>query len=131
MQVAARRLLIIPSLLVLTLSAQAQYDVSHPPSAAKLKADNQKVTGSIRSDKAKSRAYCELMSIGAQIEQADEHNDNKKLLALGRRTNELVEQLGQEYQELLNALAYVEVNRPAEFKDLQSMWEPIKATCSH
>ena len=122
--VVARKLLIIASLLVLTLSAQAQFDVTHPPSAAKLKADNQKVTGSIRSDKAKSLAYCELMSIGAQIEQAD---DRKTLLALGKRTNELVEQLGPEYQELLNALAYVEVNRPEEFKDLQSMWVPIKA----
>jgi hypothetical protein len=128
MRVVAGRLLIIAPLLFLTLSAQAQYDVAHPPSATKLRADNQKVTGSIRSDKAKSRAYCELMSIGAQMEQTDERN---KLLALGRRTNELVEQLGPEYQELLNALTYVEVNRPAEFKDLQSMWEPIKATCSH
>ena len=124
----ARKVLIIASLLVLTLSAQAQFDVTHPPSAAKLKADSQKVTDSIRSDKAKSLAYCELMSIGEQIEQAD---DQKKLLALGRRTNELVEQLGREYQELLNALAYVEVNRPAEFTDLQSMWVPIKAMCSH
>jgi hypothetical protein len=124
----ARKVLIIASLLVLTLSAQAQFDVTHPPSAAKLKADSQKVTDSIRSDKAKSLAYCELMSIGEQIEQAD---DQKKLLALGRRTNELVEQLGRDYQELLNALAYVEVNRPAELKDLQSMWVPIKAMCSH
>jgi len=124
----ARKVLIIASLLVLTLSAQAQFDVTHPPSAAKLKADSQKVTDSIRSDKAKSLAYCELMSIGEQIEQAD---DQKKLLALGRRTNELVEQLGREYQELLNALAYVEVNRPAEFKDLRSMWVPIQAMCSH
>jgi phage-related minor tail protein len=126
--VVARKVLIIASLLVLMLPAQAQFDVTHPPSAAKLKADNQKITSSIRSDKAKSLAYCELMSIDAQIEQAD---DQKKLLALGRRTNELVEQLGREYQELLNALAYVEVNRPEEFKDLQSMWVSIKAMCSH
>jgi hypothetical protein len=128
MQIVATRLLTIVSLLLSTLSVQAQYDVSHPPSAAKLKADNQKVTVSIRSDKAKSRAYCELMSIPAQMEHAD---DKKTLLALGRRINELEEQLGPEYQELLNALAYVEENRPAEFKDLQSLWEPIKATCSH
>lgn len=128
MQVVARRLLIFVSLLLLTPSAQAQYDVSHPPSMAKLKADNQKVTGAIRGDKAKGRAYCELMSIPAQMEHAD---DKKALLALGRRINELEEQLGPEYQELLNALAYVEESRPAEFKELQLMWEPIKAACSH
>lgn len=130
MQVVARRLLIIASMLVLTLSAQAQQDVRQPPSTVKLKADNQKITGSIRSDKVKSHAYCELISIGAQMEQGDEHNE-RKLLALGRRTIELEEQLGHEYQELLNALAYVRENRPEEFKDLESMWEPIKATCSH
>jgi uncharacterized lipoprotein YajG len=128
MQVLVRRLLIIASLLLLTPCAQAQYDVSHPPSAAKLKEDNQKVTVSIRSDKAKSQAYCELMSIPAQMEHAD---GKEKLLALGRKINELEEQLGAEYQELLSTLAYVKENRPEEFKDLQSMWEPIKATCSH
>src|SRR5690242_4853305 len=128
MHVIARSLLIIASLLLLTLSAQAQFDMSHPPNTAKIKADNQKVTSSIQNDKAKSLAYCELMSIPAQMDHA---SDNKKLLALGRRINELEEQLGPEYQELLNALAYVKENRPEEFKNLQSMWDPIKATCSH
>ena len=54
------RLLIIGSLLISTLCAQAQQ-----PDAAKLKADAKKVVSSIRGDKAKSQTYCDwTLSMG-------------------------------------------------------------------
>jgi hypothetical protein len=62
------RLLIIGSLLISTLYAQAQQ-----PDAAKLKMDAQKVVSNIRGDKARSQTYCQLDSLSEQIDQATQH----------------------------------------------------------
>jgi hypothetical protein len=74
------RPLVIGSLLISTLYAQAQQ-----PDAAKLKTDAQKVISSIRGDKAKSQTYCQLDSLGDQIDQATQQKDTKKVDALSQK----------------------------------------------
>jgi hypothetical protein len=56
----------------LPLCAEAQQ-----PSAAKAKADAQKVVKMIIGDKAKSQIYCDIVKLGQQIEETDPKDTNK------------------------------------------------------
>jgi hypothetical protein len=73
------RLLIVGILIgsAVPLFAQAQQ-----PNVAKLKEDAQKVIRIIRGDKAKTQAYCQIYSLGGQINQAAQQRDRKKTEAL-------------------------------------------------
>jgi hypothetical protein len=114
-----KRMLIIGSLLVSTLYVQAQQ-----PDAAKLKADAQKVVSSIRSDKAKIQAYCQLDSLGEQLDQPTQRKDAKKVEALSQRADELEIQLGPEYRPLFDALNDAEPD-PKGVRDILSMFDDL------
>src|SRR5262249_12047261 len=75
---AMNRLLIVGIVIISTgpLFAQAQ------PNPAKLKADAQKITSTIRSDKAKTQIYCQLNSLSDQIEEAARAKDARKVETL-------------------------------------------------
>ena len=119
------RLLIIGSLLISTPYAQAQQ-----PDTAKLKTDAQKVVSSIRGDKAKSQAYCQLDSLGAQIDQATRQKDTKKVEALSQRADELEKKLGPEYRMLFDALNDAEPDS-TDVHDILSMFDKLDSICSH
>jgi hypothetical protein len=119
------RLLIIGSLLISTSYAQAQQ-----PDTAKLKTDAQKVVGSIRGDKAKSQAYCQLDSLGVQIDQATQQKDTKKVEALSQRADELEKQLGPEYRMLFDALNDADPDS-TDVQDILSMFDKLDSICSH
>ena len=95
------RLLIIGVLLssALTLHAQAQQ-----PNTAKLKADAQKVVSIIRGDKAETQAYCQINSLGGEVDMAAQAKDEQKADVLTKKINELEKQLGPEYLALFDAL---------------------------
>jgi len=112
-------------LLISTLYAQAQQ-----PDTAKLKTDAQKVVSSIRGDKAKSRAYCELDSVGGQVEQAAQQKDTKKVEALGQRADELEKQLGPEYRRLFDSLNDADPESK-DVRDILSMFDELDSICSH
>jgi mevalonate kinase len=117
-------MLIIASLLISTLYAQAQQ-----PDAAKLKADAQKVVSSIRSDKAKSQIYCQLDSLSEQIDQATQQKDTKKVEALSQRADELEKQLGPEYRTLFDALNDADPDSK-DVQDILSMFDELDSICS-
>ena len=119
------RLLIIGSLLISTPYAQAQQ-----PDTAKLKADAQKVVSSIQRDKAKSQAYCQLDSLGVQIDQATQQKDTKKVEALSQRADELEKKLGPEYRMLFDALNDAEPDS-TDVQDILSMFDKLDSICSH
>jgi hypothetical protein len=119
------RLLIIGSLLISTSYAQAQ-----PPDTAKLKTDAQKVVSSIRGDKAKSQAYCQLDTLGAQMIQATQQKDLKKVGALSQRADELEKQLGPEYRALFDALNDADPDS-TDVQDILSMFDKLDSICSH
>src|ERR1700741_822321 len=115
------RLLIIGVLLssALTLYAQAQ-----PPNTAKLKADAQKVVTIIRGDKAKTQAYCQINSLGGEVDMAVQAKDEQKADALTKKINELEKQLGPEYLALFDALNDADQDSK-DFQDILSMFDSL------
>jgi predicted component of type VI protein secretion system len=107
------RLLIVAILIISTarLFAQAQ------PAPAKLKTDAQKVVSIIRADKAKTQAYCQINSLGGEIDLAAQARDEQKADALTKKINDLEKQLSPEYLTLFDALNNADSNSK-DFQDI-------------
>ena len=120
-----KRLLIACILIVSTpLSAQTQ------PDPAKLKADAQKVVGLINADKAKTLAYCQINSLGGEIDLAAQAKDEQKADVLTKKINELEKRLGPEYLALFDALNNADQGSK-DFQDILSMFDKLDESCSH
>ena len=121
------RLLIVGVLLFSTvpLCVQAQR-----PNTAKLKADAQNVVSDIRSDKAKTQAYCQINSLGGQMVEAAQEKDSKKAEALFQRVDDLEKQLGPQYHTLFDALYEADPNSK-DVQDVLSMFDKLDETCPH
>ena len=119
------RLLITGVLLgsALTLCAQAQQ-----PNTAKLKADAQKVVSIIRGDKAKTQAYCQINSLGGEVDMAAQAKDEQKADALTKKINELEKQLGPEYLALFDALNDADQDSK-DLQDILSMFDSLDQSC--
>ena len=117
--------LLIGLLLVLTAPLYAQ---AEQPDIAKLKADAQKVVSVIRGDKAKSQAYCQINSLGGEIDLAAQARDEQKADALTKKINDLENQLGPEYLALFDALNNADPNS-VDFQDIMSLFENLDKTC--
>jgi len=119
------RLLIIGVLLssALTLYAQAQQ-----PNTAKLKADAQKVVTIIHGDKAKTQAYCQINSLGGEVDMAAQAKDEQKADVLTKKINELEKQLGPEYLALFDALNNADQGSK-DFQDILSMFDSLDQSC--
>jgi hypothetical protein len=119
------RLLIIGVLLssALTLYAQAQQ-----PNTAKLKVDAQKVVSIIRGDKAKTQAYCQINSLGGEVDMAAQAKDEQKADVLTKKINELEKQLGPEYLALFDALNNADQDSK-DFQDILSMFDSLDQSC--
>jgi len=107
----------------LTLHAQAQQ-----PNTAKLKADAQKVVSIIRGDKAKTKAYCQINSLGGEIDKAAQARDEQKSDPLTKKINDLEKQLGPEYLALFDALNDADQNSK-DFQDIISMFDSLDQSC--
>ena len=121
------RLLIIAILIISTPPLFAQ---NQQPDMATLKADAQKVVSNIRGDKAKSQAYCQINSLGGEIDLAAQARDEQKADALTKRINDLEKQLGPEYPALFDALENADPNTK-EFQDIMSLFENLDKSCPH
>lgn len=121
------RLLVIGFLLnsAVTLHAQAQQ-----PNLTKLKADAQKVVSIIRGDKAKTQSYCQINSLGGEINLAAQARDEQKADALTKKINDLEKQLGTEYLALFDALNNADQNSK-DFQDILSMFDTLDKSCPH
>ena len=119
-----KRLLIVGILIVSIgpLFAQAQ------PDPAKLKADAQKVVSAIRGDKAKSQAYCQINSLGGEIDLAAQARDEQKADTLTKKINDLEKQLGPEYVALFDALDIAD-SHSKDFQDILSMFDDLDKSC--
>jgi DNA repair ATPase RecN len=119
------RLLIVG---VLLNSALALYAQAQQPNTAKLKADAQKVVSIIRGDKAKTQAYCQINSLGGEIDMAAQAKDEQKADALTKKINELEKQLGPEYLALFDALNDADQDSK-DFQDILSMFDTLDQSC--
>ena len=121
------RLLIVGVLLLSTVPLCAQ---APRPNTAKLKADAQKVVSDIHGDKAKTQAYCQVNSLGAQMVEAAQEKDSKKAEALFQRVDDLEKQLGPQYHALFDALYDVDPNSK-DVQDTLSMFNKLDESCPH
>jgi hypothetical protein len=113
---------------ILVIAAAPVCAQAQAPSAAKVtKADAQNVIKIISGDKAKTRIYCDIAKLGAQIEQAD--HDTKKTDELYRRMDELGTQLGPEYVTLMDGLQEIDPNSP-DGQEINSMLGTLDKLCA-
>ncbi len=121
------RLLLIGFLLTSAVALHAQ---AQQPNLTKLKADAQKVVSIIRGDKAKTQAYCQINSLGGEIDLAAQARDEQKADALTKKINDLEKQLGPEYLALFDALNNADQNSK-DFQDILSMFDTLDESCPH
>ena len=121
------RLLIIA---ILLYAAAALHARAQQPNTAKLKADAQKVVSIIRGDKAKTQAYCQINSLGGEIDAAAQARDEQKADVLTKKINDLEKQLGPEYLALFDALNNADQNSK-DFQDIISMFDSLDQSCPH
>ena len=119
------RLLIIAILIIATPPLFAQ---NQQPDMATLKADAQKVVSNIRGDKAKSQAYCQINSLGGEIDLAAQARDEQKADTLTKKINDLEKQLGPDYITLFNALNNADQNSK-DFQDIMSLFDTLDKSC--
>ena len=98
------------------------------PSAAKAKADAQKVVRMIIGDKAKSQIYCDVVKLGEQIKETDP-GDKKKADELYQQVDELTTKLGLEYFALMNELQDMDPDSE-DGKEIGSTLEALDKLCS-
>ena len=98
------------------------------PSAAKAKADAQRVVKMIIGDKAKSHTYCDVVKVGEQIEETDP-KDKKKADELYQQVDELATKLGPEYIALMNGLQDMDPDSE-DGKEIASTLEALDKLCA-
>ena len=98
------------------------------PSAAKAKADAQRVVKMIIGDKARSQIYCDVVKLGEQIEETDP-GDKKKADELYQQMDELAAKLGPEYIALMNELQDMDPDSE-DGKEIGSTLESLEKLCS-
>jgi hypothetical protein len=119
------RLLIIG---VLLYSAVPLYAQAQQLNTAKLKADAQRVVSIVRGDKAKTQVYCQINSLGGEIDMAAQAKDEQKADVLTKKINDLEKQLGPEYLALFDALNNADQNSK-DFQDIISMFDSLDQSC--
>ena len=102
--------LIIAILVIAAVPVCAQ--AQKPSAATVTKTDVQKVVKLISGDKAKTQTYCDIGKLNAQMAEADETKDTKKLDELSQQIDALGKKLGPEYAALMDGLEDVDPENP-------------------
>jgi hypothetical protein len=114
---------------VLLIAVVPVYAQAQRPSAQKVnKGDAQRVLKIIQSDKAKTKIYCEMATIGNQLEQINEEADPKKFEELSRKMDEMGKRLGPEYGALIDELQDVDP-RSEVGQEISSTLDAIDHLC--
>ncbi len=90
--------------------------------------DAQKVVQTIRNDKAKLQAYCELGKLQDEMEKAEEGNDTKAVDALVAKADALAQQIGPEYLRIVEGLEEVDPNS-AEGQKFADVFNTLHEKC--
>ena len=90
--------------------------------------DVQKVVQAIANDKNKLQAYCELGKLEEQMEKAEEQNDTKTIDALIAKAYILEQQVGPEYEGIIERLDRVDPNS-AEGKKFTAVFDTLLDKC--
>ena len=90
--------------------------------------DVQKVVQAIANDKNKLQAYCELGKLEEQMEKAEETNDTKAIDALIVKADILEQQVGPEYERIVEGLDRVDPNSP-EGQKYTAVFDTLQEKC--
>jgi peptidoglycan hydrolase CwlO-like protein len=119
--------LIVGILLIAAVPAVAQ---TQKPNVAKVtKAGAQKVIKTISSDKGKNQTYCDIGKLGAQIDEAEQKKDMKKIDELNQKMEELAAKLGPEYVSLMDGLQDIDPDSK-DAQEIGSMLEALDKSCA-
>lgn len=91
-------------------------------------ADAQKLVQTISRDKAKLKAYCDLVPLQKQLEDAEQKQDVKAVEALGAKADGLMMQLGPDYLKMMEQLDDVDPDSDAG-KRFAAVFDPLKKQC--
>jgi hypothetical protein len=106
--------------------AQAQQQKAAPKPT---KAAAQRVVQIIGADKAKVKTYCDLASLGEQMDQAEQKKDVKKVEEIAKKADDLANQLGPEYAALMDGLQQLDQNSK-DGKDIDAVLEDLDKLCA-
>ncbi|MFZ0096444.1 MAG: hypothetical protein WB540_12105 [Pseudolabrys sp.] len=119
--------LIVGILLITAVPAVAQ---TQKPNVTKVtKAGAQKVIKTISSDKGKNQTYCDIGKLGAQIDEAEQKKDMKKIDELNQKMEELATKLGPEYVALMDGLQDIDPDSK-DAQEIGSMLEALDKSCA-
>jgi hypothetical protein len=119
------RKVIVAILLVAAVPAFAQ---AQKPCVTK--DDAQKVKASISGDKAKIQTYCEIQTIGEQMERAYEKRNLKLVDVLLQKIEALEEMLGPEYVALMDGLQDIDPEKDKLGVEIMSMFGELDRQCT-
>jgi len=118
------RLLIVA---ILMLSTAPLYAQGQPQNVAKLKEDARNTVGIIGGDKAKTRTYCQIVDLTAQMDQAIDKKNKKKVKALTEKVVQLQKQL-PEFVALGNILEHVDLQSP-DGREIALIMQSLAQSC--
>lgn len=117
------------SIVAVLLLAGAPAFAQPPKTTAKAtRADAEKVVKVISTDKAKSKAYCDMAKLGEQIDAAEQKKDQKTVDALSKQMDALSEKVGPEYISFMTKMQDVDPNSK-EGKDINAAMEGLEKLC--
>ena len=94
------------------------------------KDDAQKVVTIISDDKAKIQTYCEIQTIGEQMERAYEKRNLKLVDVLLQKIEALEETLGAEYVALMDGLADIDPEKDKLGAEIMSVFGELDRQCT-
>ncbi len=105
-------------------AAAAQQPAKPAPAAPKpTKASALKVVQIIGADKAKTKAYCDLIALGEALAAAAQKKDEKKLDELSQQADAMTATIGPEYVALMDGLDSIDPSS----KDGQEIGDTLEA----
>ena len=96
----------------------------------KLKADARNLVDIIGGDKAKTQAYCQILDLTAQLDQANQEKDSKKMKALSQKMDQVQKQLAPEFVALVRGLNSIDLNSP-DGREILSIIGTLNQSCEH
>ena len=110
-----------------TVAAVAEDEPTNQPPKL-TSADVQHLAEVISSDKSKLRAYCELGKLHDETQQAAEENDANAIAALTAKIDAFEQQLGPEYDKVLDELDKIDLNSE-EGQQIADVFKTLQEKC--
>jgi hypothetical protein len=127
LQLSTPRQLIVAILMIAAAPVCAQAQTPSVPRVSK--DDAQKVVRIISGDKAKTQTYCDIQTLGEQMERAYEKRNLKLVDELLQKIETLEKTLGPEYVALVDRLGDIDPEKDKLADEITSVFAPLDRLC--